>query len=95
MNKHFQDFVLNTTGATAITSQQVIQTLWSGYGEVVRVELAGFDLKSAVLKYIVFPSEAVRKRGQTPLLQDVWNSCANIHVGICVIVKLFLGSAQI
>ncbi len=63
MNKHFQDFVLNTTGATAITSQQVIQTLWSGYGEVVRVELVGSDLKSVVLKYIVFPSEADHSRG--------------------------------
>ena len=41
MNKHFQDFVLSSTGATAITSQQVIQTLWSGYGEIVRLGLAG------------------------------------------------------
>jgi hypothetical protein len=63
MNKHFQDFVLNTTGSIAITSQHVIQILWSGYGEIVRVELAGSDLKSVVLKYIIFPSESVHPRG--------------------------------
>ncbi len=63
MNKHFQDFVLHSTRASAISSQHVIQTLWSGYGEVVRVELVGTDLSSAVLKYIVLPSEAVHPRG--------------------------------
>lgn len=63
MNKHFQNFVLNSTGATTIHSQEVIQTLWSGYGEIVRVELAGSDLKSVVLKYIVLPSQADHPRG--------------------------------
>ncbi len=63
MNKYFRDFVLNTTGATAISSQQIIQTLWSGYGEIVRVELSGSDLSSAVLKYIVLPAETAHPRG--------------------------------
>ena len=55
--------MLNATGATALISQEVIQTLWSGYGEVVRVALAGSDLNSVVLKYISLPSEAVHPRG--------------------------------
>lgn len=63
MNKHFQDFVLSSTGATAITSQLVIQTLWSGYGEIVRLGLVGSELASVVLKYIALPSEAVHPRG--------------------------------
>lgn len=63
MNKHFQDFVLNCTGAIALTSQEVIQTLWSGYGEIVRVSLAGSDLNSVVLKYIALPSESAHPRG--------------------------------
>jgi len=67
MNKHFQDFVLNATGATAIRSQQVIQTLWSGYGEIVRVELAHSnlcaDLSSVVLKYIALLTDAAHPRG--------------------------------
>ncbi len=63
MNKYFQDLVLNSTGATAITSQQVIQTLWSGYGEIVRVRLVGSGLESVVVKYISLPSEAAHPRG--------------------------------
>lgn len=63
MNKHLQDLVLSSTGASAITSQQVIQTLWSGYGEILRVDLAGSKLSSAVLKYIVLPAEANHPRG--------------------------------
>ncbi|NOY73839.1 MAG: choline kinase, partial [Gammaproteobacteria bacterium] len=63
MNKHFQNFVLKTTGATAIRSQEVIQTLWSGYGEIVRVELIGSNLNSVVVKYIVFPSRFDHPRG--------------------------------
>lgn len=63
MNKHFQDFVLETMGAKAITSQEVIQSLWSGYGQIVRVGLAGATLKSVVVKYIQFPTESNHPRG--------------------------------
>ncbi|HHJ80392.1 MAG TPA: DUF1679 domain-containing protein [Candidatus Tenderia electrophaga] len=63
MNKQIRDFVLEVTGASAISSQQVIQTLWSGYGEIVRTELVDSELKSVVLKYIVLPSETNHPRG--------------------------------
>lgn len=36
----------------------MIQTLWSGYGEIVRLGLEGSDLSSVVLKYIVLPDES-------------------------------------
>lgn len=36
----------------------MIQTLWSGYGEIVRLRLDGSDLSSVVLKYIVLPNES-------------------------------------
>ncbi len=63
MNKHFQNFVLKTTGATAIRSQELIQTLWSSYGEIVRVKLTGSNLNYVVVKYIVLPSEYNHPRG--------------------------------
>ncbi len=66
MNKHFQGILLSLTGASAITSQHTIQSLWSGYGEIVRVGLAGSELKSVVLKYIAFPTDSDHPRG--------WNS---------------------
>ena len=58
MNKHFQDIVLKVMGAREIRSQELIQTLWSGYGEVVRVGLVGAEIGTVVLKYIVLPEGA-------------------------------------
>ena len=63
MNKHFQDIVLQSTGAKALTQQEVIQTLWSGYGEIVRVGLTGAALNTVILKYIVLPEETAHPRG--------------------------------
>lgn len=50
--------VLETTGAKAINSLHVIQTLWSGYGQIVRLGLTGTAIDSVVLKYIVLPDKA-------------------------------------
>ncbi len=63
MNQHFKDIVLESTGATDFTPVEVIQTLWSGYGEIVRVALTGTEIQSAVLKYIVLPEEMIHPRG--------------------------------
>lgn len=63
MNKHFENIVLKSTGAQALIPLEVIQQLWSGYGEIVRVTLTGAAVESAVLKYITFPTEADHPRG--------------------------------
>jgi len=63
MDKEIQLFVLDAVGAEAIVSRQVLQSLWSGYGEIVRLELAGGRLPSVVLKYIALPEAVVHPRG--------------------------------
>jgi len=63
VNTELQAVVLQATGASAITSQQVIQTLWSGYGEIIRVGLSGAGPASAILKYIDIPTAAAHPRG--------------------------------
>ncbi|MCF6236828.1 MAG: ecdysteroid 22-kinase family protein [Gammaproteobacteria bacterium] len=63
MNPYFKNIVLESTGAKSLTPIEVIQTLWSGYGEIVRVALTGTETESAVLKYIVLPEKAVHPRG--------------------------------
>lgn len=63
MNPHFKNIVLESTGAKDLTPVEVIQTLWSGYGEIVRVALTGTNIQSAVLKYIVLPEELIHPRG--------------------------------
>lgn len=66
INKHFQSIVLQSTGANEITSTSVIQSLWSGYGQIIRCELQGSDLKSVVVKHVNFPTTKKHPRG--------WNS---------------------
>ncbi|ALP54496.1 choline kinase [Candidatus Tenderia electrophaga] len=66
MNPHVQDLVLTASGAEAITSQDRIQTLWSGYGEILRLTLAGAAIGSVILKHIVVPDAIRHPRG--------WNS---------------------
>ncbi len=39
MNRHFTETTLNATGASALIESEVIQSLWSGYGKIVRCGL--------------------------------------------------------
>ena len=39
MNEHFTDITLKATGASALTESEIIQSLWSGYGKIVRCGL--------------------------------------------------------
>jgi len=40
-----------------------IQTLWSGYGKIVRVSLEGGQLNSVIVKHIVLPNQTNHPRG--------------------------------
>jgi len=66
MNDHLKNTVLTVTDSCLILDREVIQTLWSGYGEIVRLKLAGGKIDSVVVKSIVFPDEQQHPRG--------WNS---------------------
>ena len=57
MNKNIHDFILNATNSTLILESKLIQVLWSGYGELLKVKLKGETLSTAVIKYIVLPLE--------------------------------------
>lgn len=59
----FINTVLDVTGGTEITSVELIQTLWSGYGEILRVSVAGGEMPSVVLKYIALPEQRIHPRG--------------------------------
>ncbi len=63
MNNDLQQAVLDATHSNAVTERQVIQTLWSGYGEIVRFTLQGGMVESAIVKAIVIPDEVAHPRG--------------------------------
>lgn len=62
MNQLLNDWVQQVVGARGIVSFERVQSLWSGYGEIVRLQLDG-PVSSAVLKHVAFPSEAKHPRG--------------------------------
>lgn len=63
INDHFQEIIRNAVGATEIYKIEVIQSLWSGYGEIVRYGLKGSDKKSVIVKHVQFPTQKNHPRG--------------------------------
>lgn len=63
VNEAIANTVLLATRARAISSASVIQSLWSGYGEIVRLELEGGALPSVILKHIKLPEPGSHPRG--------------------------------
>jgi len=54
MNQQLNEMVVKAAGANFAERGEVIQSLWSGYGEIVRYGLSGSDAPSAVLKHVIF-----------------------------------------
>ncbi|HKJ83337.1 MAG TPA: phosphotransferase [Mariprofundaceae bacterium] len=55
--------VRRATGASEAVRGEVIQSLWSGYGEIVRFSLTGTTVPSTILKHVHFPSDVNHPRG--------------------------------
>jgi hypothetical protein len=63
MKHSFQEVVLKATGAEAIFHREDIQSLWSGYGKIMRYGLEGSELTSVVIKHVQLPDKAHHPRG--------------------------------
>ena len=63
LKNSFQSIILESTGASALTTQKVIQNLWSGYGKIIRLGLKDSPYKSVVVKHVRFPDENNHPRG--------------------------------
>ncbi|MBF0198352.1 MAG: phosphotransferase [Planctomycetes bacterium] len=63
MNQEVQDLILKLTGAKKAHEREVIQSLWSGYGEILRVALEGCAITSVVVKHVRFPADSAHPRG--------------------------------
>ncbi len=53
---HELDWVAKATGATSARRAERIQSLWSGYGEIIRVELVGAEVETVVVKSVQPPA---------------------------------------
>ncbi len=59
----FETLVLEATGARAIVDTYVVQSLWSGYGQIVRCHLNGGSQPSVIVKHVRWPDERHHPRG--------------------------------
>ena len=55
--------ILSATGANGLSEQEVLQSLWSGYGSILRYSLRGGGVQSVVVKHVAPPSAADHPRG--------------------------------
>ncbi|MFN3404240.1 MAG: oxidoreductase family protein [Cytophagaceae bacterium] len=53
MSLQLEKLILSTTGAEKIISSNVIQNLWSNYGQIIRYKLAGGNYSSVIVKNIL------------------------------------------
>ncbi|QEN03972.1 DUF1679 domain-containing protein [Thiospirochaeta perfilievii] len=71
MNDYFKKQILRVTRASSLGEKELIQNLWSNYGEILRYKLIDSEYSSIVLKHVKLPiSSSLHPRG--------WNS-ANSH----------------
>lgn len=66
MDDRLKNFILENTGATGIIATETIQSLWSGYGEMLKVSLKNAQADSVVVKDIHLTRNDNHPRG--------WNS---------------------
>lgn len=60
---NIEKVILSITNATRISSKEVIQELWSGYGEIIRYRLEGSSVSSLVVKHINLSPTKSHPRG--------------------------------
>ena len=50
--KGFEEFLLSETHADCLERVELVQSLWSGYGSLVRAKLTGSEFESVIVKYV-------------------------------------------
>ena len=63
MNHNFQEVILQATGADSLYHIEDIQSLWSGYGKIMRYGLRGVDRDRVVIKHVKLPDQHHHPRG--------------------------------
>ncbi len=58
-----EEFIKEKTKSNSIVGVETIQTLWSGYGSIVRYSLKGSIYSSVVVKHVRIPDDSSHPRG--------------------------------
>ncbi|MGB7347665.1 MAG: oxidoreductase family protein [Pirellulaceae bacterium] len=63
MDESLRRLICDSTGADNVGDFEVIQTLWSGYGQILRVPLLDTDVPSVIVKHVTPPDQVDHPRG--------------------------------
>jgi len=63
MEAHFETFILQVTSAASVAEEETIQSLWSGYGKIVRYNVHEGIVPSVVVKQIQLSTKENHPRG--------------------------------
>lgn len=66
LNSRFQASICSASGASAMEVTELIQELWSGYGQILRIRLKGTSPSTVIAKHVRMPTTESHPRG--------WNS---------------------
>ena len=66
MHQRFEETIRSATGASSLKVVEQVQSLWSGYGEILRIRLEGTEPSTVIVKHVRIPITANHPRG--------WNS---------------------
>ncbi len=62
IHSHIRELILKVTHAEHVSEHEVIQHLWSGYGEIVRYRLTGGTTDSVIVKHVKLPGQSSQRR---------------------------------
>ena len=63
VNAHLETVVLQATGARAIAGTGIVQSLWSGYGQILRCYLEAASQPSVIVKHVRWPDQRDHPHG--------------------------------
>lgn len=63
MKHGVEALIIKATGATQCRETEVLQSLWSGYGSILRYELEGANRSSVIVKHVSPPDTTQHPRG--------------------------------
>lgn len=63
MKQLIESLIFKHTDARAVADVEVVQSLWSGYGSIIRYRLEGGCVSSVIVKHVAPPDSAKHPRG--------------------------------
>lgn len=105
MNSDFKTYLLNVTHANDCHKLEVIQSLWSGYGEIARYRLHGSEHPTVVVKHISLDQQNNHPRGwntsyshqrkiKSYTIETSWYQKWSHDLGDLVKIPSFIGSCE-